>query len=142
MRRITNSANSIRRSTRSTNKYNAKKTMVDGILFDSVKESRRYQELKILEKAGEISDLQMQVEFELIPEQREPDTIGKRGGIKKGKVIDRKISYIADFTYNENGETVVEDVKGYRNPSTSAYGSYVIKRKLMLHIHGVRIREV
>ncbi len=136
MRKIMRNANSIRLSTRNTNKYHAKNTVVDGITFDSVKESRRYQELKMLEKAGQISDLRMQVEFVLIPEQREPYTIGKRGGITKGKVIERKCSYVADFVYKENGETVVEDVKGMR------LQDYKIKRKLMLYLNGIRIREV
>ena len=117
-------------------KYHAKKTVVDGIVFDSLKEARRYGVLKALEKAGEISGLQRQVEFLLIPEQREPDNIGKRGGINKGKLIERKITYIADFTYMRDGVLVVEDVKGMRTPE------YILKRKLMLHIHGIRITEV
>ena len=117
-------------------KYNAKKTVVDGIVFDSRKEARRYSELKLLESAGHITDLQRQVEYILIPEQREPDTVGKRGGIKKGKVIERKCSYIADFVYIENGETVVEDAKGYRTEL------YKIKRKLLLERYNIRIREV
>ena len=136
MRKTTRNANSIRLSTRSTNKYHANKTVVDGIAFDSKKEAQRYQELKLLVKAGEISDLRMQVEYVLIPEQREPYTIGKRGGITKGKVIERKCSYVADFVYKENGETVVEDVKGMR------LQDYKIKRKLMLYLNGIRIREV
>lgn len=136
MRKTMRNANSIRLSTRNTNKYHAKKTVVDGITFDSSKEAHRYQELKMLEKAGEISDLRMQVEYVLIPEQREPYTIGKRGGITKGKVIERKCSYVADFVYKENGETVVEDVKGMR------LQDYKIKRKLMLYLNGIRIREV
>ena len=124
------------------NKYNAKKTVVDGITFDSLKEARRYQELKLLEKAGIISDIRTQVEYVLIPEQREPYTIGKRGGITKGKVIERKCSYVADFVYEEDGETVVEDVKGYRDANSAGYAKFVIKRKLMLYLHGIRIREV
>lgn len=122
--------------TRSTNKYNANKTVIDGIVFDSKKEARRYGILKALENAGEISDLQRQVEYVLIPEQREPDTVGSRGGIHKGKLIERKVSYIADFVYKEEGNLVVEDAKGMRLPD------YVIKRKLLLYIHGIRIREV
>lgn len=117
-------------------KYHAKKTVVDGMTFDSLKEARRYGVLKSLEKAGEISDLQRQVEFLLIPEQREPDTVGVRGGIRKGRLIERKVSYVADFTYMRDGEYVVEDVKGMRTKE------YVLKRKMMLHIHGIRIKEV
>ena len=117
-------------------KYKAKKTVVDGIAFDSKREANRYTELKLLERAGEIKGLRRQVEFLLIPEYREPDTVGVRGGIKKGKVIERKCTYIADFTYIENGEVVVEDSKGYRTEA------YKIKRKLMLEKHGIKIREV
>jgi len=122
--------------TRSTNKYNAKKTVIDGIEFDSKKEARRYAVLKAREEAGEISGLKRQVEFILIPEQREPDTVGSRGGIHKGKLLEKKVSYIADFVYSENGNLVVEDAKGMRLPD------YVIKRKLLLYIHGIQIREV
>lgn len=117
-------------------KYRNKKCVVDGIVYDSKKEMQRHTELKLLEQAGEITDLQRQVEFLLIPEQREPDTIGKRGGVKKGKLIERKCCYIADFVYIENGERVVEDTKGIRTKD------YVIKRKMMLAKYGIRIREV
>ena len=118
-------------------KYKAHKTEIDGIEFDSKKEARRYTELKLLERAGEISNLQMQVKFVLIPAQREPDTVGARGGIHKGKLIEHECSYIADFTYlDEKGEQVVEDTKGFRTPE------YKIKRKLMLYVHGIRIKEV
>ena len=95
-------------------KYHSKKLEVEGIRFDSKKEYERYCELRLLEKAGEIQNLQRQVKYTLIPEQREPDTIGPRGGVKKGKLIERECSYLADFVYTENGEEVVEDVKGFR----------------------------
>lgn len=117
-------------------KYHNRKVTIDGITFDSKKEANRYQELKLLQKAGEISDLRLQVKYILIPAQYKPDRIGKRGGIKKGKIIERECSYIADFVYQENGETVVEDTKGIKTKD------YIIKRKLMLYIHGIRIREV
>lgn len=118
------------------NKYGSKKIVIDGITFDSKREAARYQELKLLEKAGQIQNLQRQVKFVLIPAQREPDTIGIRGGIHKGKTIEKECSYIADFVYQENGQTVVEDTKGFRTTD------YIIKRKLMLHVHGIRIREI
>ena len=118
------------------NKYRNKKCVVDGMVFDSIKEKNRYGVLSNLEKAGEISGLKRQVEFLLIPEQREPDTIGARGGIHRGKLIEKKCSYRADFVYMKNNELVVEDAKGMRTTD------YVIKRKLMLHIHGIRIKEV
>lgn len=118
------------------NKYKNKRVEVDGIIFDSKKEATRYAELRLLEKAGTIKDLQRQVKYILIPAQREPDTIGARGGIHKGKTIEKECSYIADFVYKVDGVTVVEDTKGFRTKD------YTIKRKLMLHVHGIRIREV
>lgn len=108
-------------------KYNNKKITVDGQIFDSKKEASRYEELRILEKAGEIKDLRTQVKFKLIPAQRDEAT---------GKVIERECSYKADFVYEEDGKTVVEDVKGFRTKE------YIIKRKLMLYQYGIRIREV
>lgn len=107
-------------------KYNSKQTVVDGQKFDSKKEARRYQELLLLEKAGEIKNLSRQVKFVLIPSQRD----------ENGKVVERECSYKADFTYEEGIKTVVEDVKGYRTKE------YIIKRKLMLYQFGIRIREV
>lgn len=121
---------------RTATKYGAKKVVADGITFDSKKEYRRYCELKLLEKSGAISELQRQIKYILIPSQREPDTIGPRGGVKKGKVIEKECAYIADFVYKENGQTIVEDTKGFRTTE------YVIKRKMMLYVHGIRIREV
>ena len=119
------------------NKYHSEKITIDGITFDSKKEANRYFELKILQKAGEISGLQRQVSYLLIPEQREPDTKGPRGGIHKGKLIERPCYYIADFVYTDMiGNKVVEDTKGMRT------AEYKLKRKLMLHVHGIRIKEI
>jgi hypothetical protein len=110
------------------------------MVFDSRREARRYTELKSLERAGKIKDLNMQVPFELIPAQRESDTIGKRGGKIKGKVLERAIVYKADFTYYElvddTWKYVVEDVKGVKTKD------YILKRKMMLFFHGIRIKEV
>lgn len=107
-------------------KYGAKKVEVDGIVFDSKKEARRYQELKLFEKAGAISQLRRQVKFVLIPAQR-----------VDGKVIERQCCYIADFVYQDKeGKTVVEDTKGVKTKD------YIIKRKLMSWVHGIRIKEV
>lgn len=117
-------------------KYNNKKTIVDGEVFDSKKEAVRYQELLLLEKAEAISNLQRQVKFVLIPAQREADTAGPRGGIKKGRTLEKECSYVADFVYRENGRMVVEDTKGFKTKE------YIIKRKLMLHVHGIQIREI
>lgn len=119
-------------------KYGAEKTVIDGITFDSRKEARRFTELKLLEKAGEIVELRRQVKFVLIPAQREPDTVGKRGGVIKGKLIEREVSYIADFVYFDNNlnDYVVEDAKGIRTKE------YIIKRKIMLYKYNIRIKEV
>lgn len=117
------------------NKYLAQKTR-DGA---SKKEARRKWELQMMERAGKISDLQFQVPFELIPAQYAPDTIGKKGGRKKGKCLERSCVYVADFVYTENGQKVVEDVKGYKGGG--AYAIYTIKRKLMLYKYGIRIKE-
>lgn len=105
------------------NKYHAKK--VGG--YDSQKEYNRAQTLKLWLKAGLISDLREQVSFLLIPSQ----TNGE--GVKE-----KPVRYIADFVYidNETGQTIVEDTKGYRTPE------YIIKRKLMLLVHGITITEV
>lgn len=120
------------------NKYHNRKIERDGIIFASFREARRYTELKLLERAGEIYDLKLQEKFVLVPAQREPDTVGKRGGKIKGKLLEREVSYLADFTYKKTGtnELVVEDTKGMRTKD------YIIKRKLMLYVHGIRIREV
>lgn len=117
-------------------KYHNKKTTMNGITYDSQKEAKRHQELLLLERAGAIQDLKRQVKFVLIPTQREPDTRGVRGGIIKGKVLELECSYVADFVYTENGKTIVEDTKGFKTKD------YILKRKMMLHFHGIRIREV
>lgn len=120
-----------------TNKYQAQKCEFNGEKFDSKRELQRYLELRLLERSGEITDLKRQVKFELIPSQREPDTYGKRGGVIKGKVIEHGVSYLADFVYKDKQDnTVVEDTKGMRTKE------YIIKRKLMLYFHGIRIKEI
>ena len=102
-------------------KYNNTKIRVDGRLFDSKAEAARWQELSLLERAGEITELERQVEYELIPKQ-------------KGE---RAVKYIADFRYvDHEGKVVVEDTKGVKTPV------WIIKRKLMLRVHGIRVREV
>lgn len=106
-------------------KYHNRKVTIDGITYDSRKEARRHSELLLLERAGAIQNLQCQVKFDLLPSQR----IG-------GKVVERPVSYIADFVYEENGQKIVEDTKGVKTKD------YIIKRKMMLYFHGIRIREV
>jgi hypothetical protein len=114
------------------NKYHAIRTGTSA----SRKEARRKRELELMQRAGVISDLKCQVPFELIPTQREPDIIGPRGGRKPGKLQEHSCVYVADFVYTQEGRKIVEDAKGFRTPE------YIIKRKLMLWVHGIRIKEV
>ena len=116
----------------SWSKYGAKKS--GG--YDSKKEARRARELYLLQEAGEISGLRQQVKFVLIPTQRGPGKVGPRGGKKNGPVLEHECAYIADFCYTrKDGTRVVEDCKGFRTKD------YIIKRKLMLWVHGIRILE-
>ena len=119
-------------------KYKNKKVKsYDGLVFDSKKELLRWNVLQAMEEAGEIENLQRQVKFVLIPTQREPSTIGKRGAIHQGKVIEKECFYVADFVYDlPTGERIVEDTKGFKTKD------YVIKRKLMLYVHKIRIKEI
>lgn len=99
------------------NKYRAQKTEVDNIRFDSKREATRYQDLKIMEREGLITDLKLQVSFPLVVNEVLIAT------------------YRSDFEYVENGQRVVEDTKGVKTPV------YKLKRRLMLALHGVHIRE-
>lgn len=127
-------------------KYKNNPVEYDGINFDSKREAKRYAELKLLERAGKITGLQRQAKFELIPAQYEAverwsDKTGKR--LKDGKrLLEKECSYIADFVYCMDGKPVVEDVKGYRDPKSAGYAKFVIKRKLMLYVYGIKIQEV
>ena len=126
-------------------KYKNKKVEFEDMVFDSKKELSRYKELKELEQQGLISDLQLQKVYELIPAQYETfERYGKRGQrLKDGKrLLERPLTYIADFVYTQDGKLVVEDVKGYRNTASAGYAKFVIKRKLMMYVHGIRIKEV
>lgn len=105
-------------------KYGAKKTVYDGIVFASKREAGRYAALKMLQEAGIISGLRRQIPYVLIDTQR-----------INGKVVERRCAYVADFVYEQDGQTVVEDCKGVRTEA------YKIKRKLMLKIYGIRIKE-
>jgi len=107
-------------------KYGSRKVTKDGIVFDSVRECNRWTELKLLERAGHISGIQRQVKFQLLPSQK-----------IDGKVVERPVFYVADFFYKDkDGNVVVEDTKGFKTKD------YIIKRKLMLHVHGIRIKEI
>lgn len=116
-------------------KYHAKRVESDGQWFDSRKELNRYRELALMERTGKIRNLRRQVRYQLIPSQRGPDITGPRGGTKRGSVLEKGVSYVADFVYERDGETIVEDTKGVRTEA------YIIKRKLMLWVHGIRVLE-
>lgn len=111
-------------------KYHNRKVIVDGMRFDSVKEAKRWRELCLLYRAGEIGEVERQVEFVLIPTQRTRTPDGKTK-------TERAVKYRADFVYlDKNGRQVVEDVKGVRTKE------YIIKRKLLLFLRGIVIKEV
>lgn len=107
-------------------KYGNKRTVKDGLTFDSKKEAKRYGELSVMLAAGLIKDLQLQVKYQLLPNQKDA----------AGKVAERAITYVADFTYTIDGDLIVEDAKGMRTDV------YKIKKKLMRYFHGIKIREV
>lgn len=123
-------------------KYHSKKITRNGEVFDSIKEYRRHCELQMLQRAGLIADLRRQVTYELIPAQyvfvpRHSKKTGKQ--LKDGKrCVEQSVTYIADFVYldKQTGQTVVEDTKGMKTKD------YIIKRKLMLYVHGIEISEV
>jgi len=99
------------------NKFGNRHVRLDGIRFDSAKEARRYQELKLLERAGEIQNLKLQPRFIL------------QESFKRDGKTHRKIEYVADFRYIENGEEIVEDVK---SAITKKHPVYALKKKLLL----------
>ena len=120
-------------------KYNSKKVIVDDIKFDFRKEANRWFELRMLERAGKISNLQRQYKFVLIPTQIEQyERYGKTGKrlLDGQRVIEKECAYYADFVYYEDGKLVAEDVKGFRTEV------YKIKRKMMLEKYGIRIKEI
>lgn len=104
-------------------KYGAKKTVIDGIAFDSKAEASRYLQLMLCKKSGVITDLQLQVVFELAP------SVVIKGRKKP------PLRYIADFVYRQDGKRVVEDCKGFLTDV------YKIKRHLMLSVHQIEIFE-
>lgn len=110
------------------NKFGNRKTVFNGEVFDSLKELKRYKELLSLQGTGKIKDLDRQVKFTLLSSQKDAN----------GKTIERPINYYADFVYTDaaTNKEVVEDVKGKRT------AEYIIKRKLMLSVHGIRIIEI
>lgn len=121
-------------------KYGNKKITVNCVTFDSKKEYARFLDLSMMQKTGEITDLRRQVPFVLIPAQYEEyERFSKKTGkrLKNGRrMVERECSYVADFVYIQDGAQVVEDTKGVRTKD------YIIKRKLMLHVHGIKIHEI
>lgn len=120
---------------RTGNKFHAKKVEVDGIKFDSQKEAARWQELKLLERAGEICELERQVRFLLIPKRKKTSS----------DECENPVYYVADFSYwncrhGIKTSRAVEDVKGLRKGA--AYQIFVIKRKLMLERYGIEVKEI
>ena len=121
------------------NKYLNKKTVIDGITFDSRKEARFYMIYKQMEKDGEISDLKMQVPFELIPPiyKDEVKHLKTKDKVVK-KLVQRAVHYVADFVFTDNltGNTEVVDTKGFRTKE------YMLKKKMMLAFKNIEIKEV
>lgn len=111
---------------RQRRKYANVPTTIGELKFDSAAEANRWQELQLIAKAGHIRDLRRQVPYDLIPAQKRPS-----GG------TERACRYVADFVYAEapSWRTVVEDVKGFATPE------YRIKRKLLLWLHGIEVKE-
>lgn len=133
------------------NKVHAEKTE-DG--YASKKEAKRAAELRLMEQAGQIKNLQEQKRFVLVPAIYETES-GKlvKDWVEKPKkelerqygklkIMERSLVYVSDFVYEQDGETVVEDVKGYKKSNAAVYRIFVAKRKLMLHEYGIRVREV
>lgn len=114
-----------------SNKFHAEK--VNG--YASRKEYNRAQQLQLLQRSGAISNLREQVTYTLIPAQYGSCGVDSNG---RWSLLERACKYVADFVYTDNstGQTIVEDTKGVRTKE------YIIKRKLMLYLHGIRIKEI
>ncbi len=111
-------------------KYGNKKTIIRGLEFASKREAARYVELLSMWRSGDISEPICQPVFELIPAKTAPS--GRK---------ERMVTYVADFAYYRasDGRRVVEDVK---SPVTAKLPAYIIKRKLMLRVHGIEVVEI
>ena len=106
------------------NKYHNKKVTVDGLTFDSIKEANRWQELKLMERAGKITGLSRQLRIEIVPKTK----------------LHRARYYVADFVYfdKEQGKTIYEDVKGYKKGL--AYQMFTLKRDILYWRNGIEIK--
>lgn len=121
-------------------KYGNSKTVFKGVEYDSKRERDRHIFLLDAERRGIISDLRRQVTFHLLPAQYE--TVEKQLKTKTKEVsvcVERAVDYIADFTYMKDGQLVVEDTKIAKKLLPP---EYVLKRKMMLYFHGIKIKEV
>lgn len=118
-------------------KYKNKRVEYEGIVFDSLKEKRRYCQLQLLEKQGIISDLRLQVSYELIPAIYEDVIVRLKTKTKvKKKLVQRATTYVADFVYVQDGYTIVEDTKGFRTKE------YELKKKMMRAFLNIEIHEI
>lgn len=117
-------------------KYRAKKVVVDGITFDSKKEGMYYLKLKEMEKKGEISNLRLQVPYELLPALYHDEVVHLKTKDKVvRKLVQRAVHYVADFVYEKDGKDIVVDTKGMR------LSDYKLKKKMMRAILGIEIIE-
>lgn len=118
-------------------KYGNKKIEFDGILFDSKKEGLYYLKLKDMQKHGEISNLRLQVPYELLPAIYKDEIVHLKTKDKTiKKLVQRPVTYVADFVYIKDEQEYVIDVKGMRLPD------YILKKKMMLALKGINIIEV
>ena len=118
-------------------KYHNKRVEYQGKVFDSLKERRRYCELLLLQKQGIISDLRLQVPYELIPAIYEDVEKQLKTKVKiVSRCVQRAVTYVADFVYTQDGKTIVEDTKGFRTKE------YELKKKMMRALLGITIKEI
>lgn len=123
------------------NKYGNRKVEIDGHVFDSKKEAKYYMYLRELEKAGEVSDLRLQVPYELIPPIYENVAVQLKTKTKVvRKCVQKPVHYLADFVYTDvSGNDVVVDVK---SSITRKNGVYILKKKMMKAFCGIDIQEI
>lgn len=120
-------------------KYGNRKTYVDGIKFDSIKEAKYYIYLRSLARSGRITNLRLQVPFEIVPAVYEDRVVHlkTKDKVEKHKV-QSAVHYVADFVYEEDGREVVVDVK---SEATKRKDAYILKKKMMRAFLGITIEE-
>lgn len=119
------------------NKYHARKVLYDGIWFDSGRERDRYIALMILQRGKYIQNLRRQVPFQLLPPIYEERVVQLKTKTKiEKRLVQKGVNYIADFVYERDGKTIVEDTKGYRTKD------YILKKKMMRALLGIDINEI